>query len=111
MSDRTLTARQIMERMPGAFQSAQAEGVNAVVQWLLGGDDGGEWYLTIADGACQVAEGRATEPKVTITMDADDYVDLTTGRLDAIKAFMTGKIRLSGDFALATRLTSFFRSP
>lgn len=111
MSDRTLTARQIMERLPGAFQPAQAEGINAVVQWLLGGEGGGEWYLTIADGACRVAEGRAADPKVTITMDAGDYVDLTTGKLDAIKAFMTGKIRLSGDFALATRLISFFRTP
>ena len=111
MSDQTLTARQIMGHLPSAFQPAQAEGVNAVVQWLLSGEDGGEWYVTIANGTCQVAEGRATDPKVTVTMDAQDYVALTTGKLDAIKAFMTGKIKLSGDFALATRLTSFFRAP
>lgn len=111
MSDRTLTARQIMEQMPGAFQPAQAADLNAVVQWLLSGEDGGEWYVTIANGTCQVAEGRATDPKVTVTMDAQDYVALTTGKLDAIRAFMTGKVKLSGDFALATRLTSFFRAP
>lgn len=110
MSDRPLTARTIMEHMPGAFQPDRAQGVNTVIQYSLTGDGGGEWYMTISNGACSVSEGLATDPKVTITMDAQDYVDLTTGKLDAIKAFMTGKVKLAGDFGIATRLTSFFQA-
>jgi putative sterol carrier protein len=106
-----LTARMVMERMPSAFIPEKAEGVNAVIQYVLTGEGGGEWYSSIENGTCAVVEGRTDNPKVTITMDANDYVDLITGRLNAMSAFMTGKIKLGGDFGLASRLTTFFRAP
>ncbi len=108
MSERP-TARNVMERMCSHFLPEKAEGVNAVIQYNLTGEGGGEWYMTIADGTCALAEGRTENPKATITMDANDYVDLTTGKLNAMEAFMKGKVKLGGDFALASRLSSFFR--
>jgi putative sterol carrier protein len=43
-------------------------------------------------------------------MEAQDFVDIITGKLDAMKAFMSGKLKVSGNVMLATRLTSFFRT-
>ena len=109
MSDEGAKPATVMAAMPRRFQPDKAQGVNAVVQWVLTGADGGEWYTTIANGSCEVAEGRAAKPKVTITMDGQDYVDLSMGKLDGMKAFMSGKIKMAGDFMLASRLISFFR--
>jgi putative sterol carrier protein len=95
--------------MPEAFLPEKAAGVNAVIQYELTGEGGGEWVIRIADGTCEVTEGRTESPNMTLTMDAGDYVDMISGKLDPTAAFMGGKIRLAGDFSLATRLTSFFR--
>jgi len=104
-----LTAKTLVESMPDAFLPEKAAGVNAVVQYELTGEGGGEWVVTIADGACQVSEGRAESPAMTMTMDAGDFVDMTSGKLNATAAFMQGKIKLGGDFGLATRMMGFFR--
>jgi len=104
-----LTAKTMVERMPKAFLPERAKGLNAVIQYHLTGEGGGEWVIKIADGACEVGEGTTESPNMTLTMDAADYVKMVTGKLDPTAAFMAGKIKLSGDFSLATRLTSFFR--
>lgn len=103
------TARQVMERTPAAFMPETAQGVNAVVQYHLTGDGGGDWVLKIADGTCTVAEGRADSPTLTLTMDANEYVALVLGRLDAMGAFASGKVKLKGDMMLAMKLQGYFR--
>ncbi|MCX7689191.1 SCP2 sterol-binding domain-containing protein [Thermoflexus sp.] len=105
----SLTARDVIMRMPEAFQPDKAQGVNATIQYSLTGEGGGDWYIVIAEGACSVHEGKAEKADVTLTMDAQDFVDIATGKLDAMKAFMGGKLKVSGNMMLATRLTSFFR--
>jgi putative sterol carrier protein len=103
-----MTAKMLVEAMPSAFVPEKAEGVSAVVQYELTGEGGGEWVITIADGACQVVEGRTETPTLTLTMDAGDYVDLISGTLNATAAFMSGKLKIAGDIGLATKLISFF---
>jgi putative sterol carrier protein len=104
-----MNIKKLVEGLPGAFVPEKAEGINAVVQYELTGEEGGEWIVTIADGACQVSEGRAESPTMTLIMDAGDYVDLISGELSATAAFMSGKLKISGDLSLATQLTSFFQ--
>ena len=109
MSNETDTKiRELMALMPKAFNPAKAAGVNAVIQYNLTGDEGSQWQSTIADGTCSVEEGEAENPTMTITMDANDYVDMMAGRLDGMQAFMTGKIKVQGDIMLASRLMTFF---
>jgi len=43
-------------------------------------------------------------------MTAADYVELTSGRLDGTMAFMSGKLRISGDMGLAMQMQSLFRA-
>jgi len=105
------TARQLIEMMPQAFQPDKAAGVKARIQFRLTGEGGGDWVMNIAEGQCTVAEGTTESPNLTLTMAASDYVNLATGKLDGTQAFMMGKLKLSGDFGLATRLLSFFKMP
>ena len=104
-----LTAKDLVERMPDAFLPEKAQGVNATIQYYLDGEGGGMWVIRIADGKCTVEEGEVDDPDVTISMDAQDYVDLILGNLDPAGAMMAGKLRISGNFALATKLMSFFK--
>ena len=99
----------LMDRMPEAFQPEKAEGVDAVIQYHLTGEEGGDWIVTIEDGQCTVVEGEAEHPNVTLTADAQDYKDVVLGHSNAMNAFMQGKLKLAGDLNLAMKLPNFFK--
>ncbi len=79
-------------------------GLTATFQFRLSGDQGGTWYLRVVDGKPEVHEGEVPHPEVTVLMHAADYVDMATGKLDGAEAFMSGKMRVSGDSGLGMRL-------
>jgi len=102
---------EIFVAMPGGFISERAAGMNAVIQFDLTGEGGGKWYATIANQQLQVAEGATTSPTMTLTMAASDYVAMTNGELNAMTAFMQGKIKVAGDMQLALKMQNLFARP
>jgi putative sterol carrier protein len=53
-------------------------------------------------------EGQADNPSATLEMAADDWIAISQGQLDPTMAFMTGKLRVSGDLGLLMRFQSIF---
>lgn len=100
----------LMERLPSAFQPEKAQGVSATVWFHLTGEKGGDWVVTIADQLCKVEKGMSDYPKLTFTADAQDCLDIFHGKMDGMKAFMQGRLRLAGDMMLAMKLASFFKT-
>ncbi len=91
------------------FVSERAKGAkSAVIGIALSGDGGGEWHLTISDGAAQVHTGAAGFSAAPIKASASDFLALLSGDLDGTKAFMTGKVRASGDMRLLTHFGQWF---
>jgi len=103
------TARDIIEAMPSAFVPERAKGLKATYQFELTGEGGGDWILEIADQQCQVKEGVAAEADATISLAAADYVALVKGELDAMGAFMRGKLKVKGNMGLALRVVNLFQ--
>jgi len=104
-----LTISSLMDRLPEAFLPDKAKGVDAVIQFSLTGDQGGDWYITIKEGTCKVAKGKTASPKLTISADAKDMLDIFTGKLNAMAAFSGGKLKLAGDLGLSMKLMNFFK--
>ncbi|MGB8683321.1 MAG: SCP2 sterol-binding domain-containing protein [Candidatus Binatus sp.] len=102
------TPKEIFAAMPGRFNKDAAKGLNATYQFDLSGDNGGKWNVVINNETCTVNEGPAASPSITISMTAQDYVDMTTGKLNGQVAFMSGKLRIAGDMGLALRMQSLF---
>ncbi len=105
-----LTIPDLMSKMPGAFLPEKAVGLDAMIQFKFTGAEVGNWYATIKDGKCVVAQGDAPSPKMTLTADSADYVKIFTGELDGMQAFMQGKIKLGGDLNLAMKLMQMFKT-
>lgn len=103
-----LSIQDLMDKMPDAFLPEKAEGVDVVIQFNFEGDDGGDWYVTIKDGICTTAKGLHESPTMTLGAETTDYVDLVTGKLDGMQAFMQGKLKLQGDINLAMKMTNYF---
>jgi len=104
-----MTISDLMERLPEAFQPDKAVGVDAVIQFNLTGENGGDGYITIKDGAIKVDSGTIENPKLSISADAQDMLDIFTGKLNAMAAFSGGKLKLSGDLGLSMKLMNFFK--
>jgi putative sterol carrier protein len=107
MSD--ISVAQLVRNHEKAFKPEVAEGVQAVIQYHLTGEGGGDWIVTIAEGQCKVAEGQAENPKMTLTAEASDFKDVLTGKANGMAYFMQGRLKLSGDLNLAMKLTTFFK--
>jgi putative sterol carrier protein len=104
-----LTVADLMSRMPKAFRPEMANGVNTTLQYHLTGEEGGDWIVRIQDGQCTVTEGVAENPNMSLTADAQDYKNVILGVTNAMQAFMQGKLKLSGDLAMAMKLPNFFK--
>jgi putative sterol carrier protein len=103
-----MNAAEIFAEMPEAFLANKAGDMRATYQFNLSGEGGGDWAVSVADGACTVIEGQAENSNVTIGMDADDFVKMISGELQPVVAFMQGKIKLQGDTSLALKLQEIF---
>jgi putative sterol carrier protein len=55
--------------------------------------------LSIADGAAEMALGEVTDADLEVTNDYATAVGISTGELNTQMAFMTGKLKVTGDMA------------
>lgn len=103
-----MTIAELFEAMPGAMNTAAAAGMNKTFQWNITGDEAGKWAFKVANGTGEVIPGGVEKPDVTFTVSAQDWIAITEGKLDAMNAFMTGKLKTSGDMMLAMKLQQLF---
>lgn len=104
-----MTIEKLMELMPKAFLPEKAGDTAADIQFHFQGDGGGDWIAHIRDGACTTEQGTMEGARLTLTADANDYIQIIRGELNAMSAFAQGKIKLKGDLSLAMKLLDFFK--
>jgi putative sterol carrier protein len=103
---------QVFEGMKGSFSPQKAGSQQATVQYELTHSEGTSSYaMRIADGRCEVERGIAESPRVSIKMSLGDFVRLITGKLNGMQAFMTGKLKVSGDLFFAQTFQGWFERP
>ncbi len=105
---RVTSIQEVFEHIDEGFNPAKAEGVDAVFQFNLTGDNGGQYWVKVANQQAEVHEGTHDAPTMTITATAENYIALVNGDLNAMKAFMQGKVKVKGDMGLALRLQAMF---
>lgn len=86
------------------FDPAKVKDINAAIQFDLSGENGGSYWLRIADGAAATGEGEIEGAKMTLKASADDFYAMINGGLNPMQAFMMGKIKIQGDTGLALKL-------
>jgi putative sterol carrier protein len=99
----------IFDKMPSAFNAAAAAGKDVVFQFNISGPSGGDWYVVVKDGTCKVSTGKVDGATTTIGMADADFVDLITGKLDGMKAFSAGKLKVSGDMMKSQLIGKLFK--
>lgn len=99
----------LFAEMPEHFQAEQAKGVDVIFQFELSGEGGGTWHAVIADQQCAVREGTHDKPTTTIRMSAEDFLALMQGKLNAMAAYTSGKLKIGGDLMKSQLIEKLFR--
>jgi putative sterol carrier protein len=102
------TVAELFEKMPSQFNAEKAGDMNSTILFDLSGDEGGQWSVKIADGAVDVVQEAVDSPMATVKMDAGDYKDMITGKLNPMMAFMSGKVKVEGDLNSVMKFQSIF---
>lgn len=108
MTDKVSTVQEIFDNIDKGFDPDKSVGVNAVFQFNLTGDNGGQYWIKVANKQAEVAEGEHGDPTMIITSAADDYIAMVNGEMNPMTAFMMGKIKVKGDMGLALKLQTMF---
>jgi len=99
---------EVMKSIPDYFIPEKASGIAAVIQCNFSGNQSSNWIIEIEDQKCKVEEGLADDPDLTIRADAVTGAKILSGKTDAMRAYMLGKVKVVGDLSLGMKLPGFF---
>ena len=102
------TPQEVFDSMRGSFQPSKAKGVHARYQWDLSGPNGGQWWIDVNDGTYKMGKGTIDHPNVTFVAKDNDWVAVSNGQLGGTWAYMTGRLKIRGDQAVARKLGQIF---
>ncbi|WP_445151509.1 LLM class flavin-dependent oxidoreductase [Baekduia sp. Peel2402] len=105
--------RVIFGAMERQFAPSKANGFTGDIQYNLRGEDGEirSWTVTIADDRASARPGASDDPRLAITLSTADFIRIAGRDLDPVKAVLTGRLELAGDFTVAMKLGEMFGQP
>jgi hypothetical protein len=114
--ERTIGSRPALKivfaAMERQFVPERAGDFTGDIQYNLRAADGTvtTWTVAIGPGGAKAHPGasQAADPKLTLTLSLADFIRLAGRDLDPVKAVLTGRLDLAGDFTVAMRLGEMF---
>mmetsp|Transcript_23805 Transcript_23805/g.62731 ORF Transcript_23805/g.62731 Transcript_23805/m.62731 type:complete len:112 (+) Transcript_23805:81-416(+) len=107
-------SKAIFDQIEKAVKAKGAELVKmggAVFQLVVGdGGADGKLCIDLKNGTGSTKRGDGDKADVTITMADADFVAMASGKLDGMQAFMSGKLKVSGNMMLAQKLGPILES-
>lgn len=82
--------------------------VGAIYQFDIEGPQGGSWIVDLRNAPGAVRQGGAEDADCVISVAQDVFAGIMAGKVDPQMAFMMGRVKVAGNFMLATRLRSLF---
>lgn len=67
--------------------------------------DASPYYVEVKDGGINLSEGEIEGASATVSATDQALSDIFEGKMDAVKAFMQGQLKVSGDIFSAQKLT------
>lgn len=91
-----MNVKETVAKLPELFNAKKARGYNRVIQMEVTGPDGGSWYLDVKDQVLKVAEGKAENPRFTLTVSDEAFVSYFNGSERGMDLVRSGKMKFTG---------------
>lgn len=101
--------RQRTQGLVHYYQKYLADGLEAVYQFNIDGQDGFLGHIIINNGECVYIDGEHSSPDVTITCNCQVWSKVINGQVTSQRAFMTGQIKVRGNFVLLSKFDIIFK--
>ncbi|XP_065406631.1 hydroxysteroid dehydrogenase-like protein 2 isoform X1 [Chrysemys picta bellii] len=89
----------------GVISEDVVRSTQGVYLFELSGDEGGTWYIDLKNKAGSAGIGEPpVKVDVVMSMSSGDFVKMFSGKLKPTMAFMSGKLKIKGNMALAMKL-------
>lgn len=95
-----MTYEQIVEKVRAMYQDADVsaiEGTQAIQVNLAGKNVEGIFYIEVKDGKVNVEPYDYHDNWATVTVAPTNLFKILEGKMDAVKAYTSGKVEISGD--------------
>lgn len=99
------SAREFFESIESRVDPAKTKG--ETVSYRFDIEDAGSWKIDVVDGTTIVTQS-VNAADCVIRMKEQTLLRLIDGKQNPATAFMTGKIKVDGDMALALKLKELF---
>lgn len=107
-----ITPGNVFQGLPMVFNAEAAKGLSAHYEFVITGDTGGTWTVKVDDGTCEIIDGPSpVDPDWRLELDADTWLDMATGELIGMEAFLLGRVTLEGDPLAGLQFDGLFRPP
>lgn len=106
---RAKTCWQMTQSLPHYFQPHLAADFSGIFQLKITGEEGFDGYLRIQNGSCECTDGEIDQPDVVIHTSCDIWTEILKGKTSAQKAFMTGQLKVRGNFMLLNKIDQLFK--
>ena len=101
-----MTYEELVKQVREAYADADASKVkeHLAIQFNVEGEAAGAFYLEVAEGKVMVQPYEYYDRDALVTTKAAVLQDIAAGKLDVVKAFLTGKIKVQGNVGKAALL-------
>ena len=82
--------------LPLVFDAERAGTARFTLVMDFSGPGGGAWTVQVADGVCQVREGRAEAADLVLTQSPETFVAIRVGLQNPMLGMLAGKIKVRG---------------
>lgn len=106
----SMTVGELFAALATRFNNEAAAGLTRTLQWKITDVDPGVWAFEIKDGQGRLIPGGVDEPDTTFVTSSETWMAIAEGRQDAMRAFMTGKLKVKGDMMLAMKVPKLFET-
>jgi putative sterol carrier protein len=100
-----MEAREFFESLETRVDPAKAKGLTASYTFVI--DGAGTWHVDVDDGKVSVTEDGG-DADCTITASEETFTKIANGQQNPTAAYMSGKLKVSGDMGQAMKLQKLF---
>ena len=97
-------------QMPASIAKApdKAREVDAIYVFIIKGEGGGEWTVDLKSETPGITQGIKPGAGCTIEVENSDFMDMMANPNKGMQLFMMGKLKVTGNPALAMKLQKLF---